>query len=32
MALKDALPILFGIAYAKNAHVEAHAEFSGDAI
>jgi hypothetical protein len=32
MTLKDALPVLFGIACAKDAPVEAHMDFSGDAI
>jgi len=32
MALKDALPVLFGIACAKDAPVEVHMDFSGDAI
>jgi hypothetical protein len=32
MTLKEALPILFGIAYAKNASDVAQVEFSRDAI
>jgi hypothetical protein len=31
-ALKDAYPVLFGIARAKDAHVEAYIDFSGGAI
>jgi len=32
MTLNDAFPVLFGIACAKDALVEAHLEFSGGII
>jgi hypothetical protein len=32
MALKDAFPYLFGLAYAKDASIAAHVEFSRDVI
>jgi hypothetical protein len=32
MALKDAFPVLFGIARTKDAPVEAHVEFFGGVI
>jgi hypothetical protein len=32
MALKEAFPVLFGIACAKDASVVAHMKFSGSAI